>query len=80
MTKSGNKKRKKLSSSSSAEAGYSAEGKGDEAFESERSAAMATNGVNETLQNTGPHRASTCKLVRSFCRTRHTTMGAFVIQ
>ena len=49
MTKSGNKKRKKLSSSSSAEAAYSAEGKGDEAFESERSTAMATNeGVNET--------------------------------
>ena len=49
MTKSGNKKRKKLSSSSSAEAAYSTEGKGDEAFESERSTAMATNeGVDET--------------------------------
>ena len=49
MTKSGNKKRKKLSSSSSAEAGYFTEGKGDEAFESERSTAMATNeGVDET--------------------------------
>ena len=49
MTKSGNKERKKLSSSSSAEAAYSAKGKGDEAFESERSTAMATNeGVNGT--------------------------------
>ena len=49
MTKSGNKKRKKLSSSSSAEATYPTEGKGDEALESERSAAMATNeGVSET--------------------------------
>ena len=49
MTKSGNKKRKKLSSSLSAEASYSAEGKGDEAFESERLTALATNeGVNET--------------------------------
>ena len=26
------------------------------------------------------YRANTCKLVRSFCRTRHTTMEAFVIQ
>ena len=33
MTKSGNRKRKKLSSSSSTEAASSAEGKGDEAFE-----------------------------------------------
>ena len=49
MTKSGNKKRKKLSSSSSAEAAYPTEGKGDEALESERSAAMATyEGVSET--------------------------------
>ena len=49
MTKSGNKKRKKLSSSSSTEGASSAEGKGDEAFESGKSAAMATNeGVNET--------------------------------
>ena len=49
MTKSGNKKRKKLSSSSSTEAASSAEGKGDEAFESEKSAAMATSeSVNET--------------------------------
>ena len=49
MSKSGNKKRKKLSSSSSTEAAYPVEGKGDEAFEPERSAAMATNeGVNET--------------------------------
>ena len=39
MTKSGKKKRKKLSSSSSTEAASSAEGKGDEAFESEKSAA-----------------------------------------
>jgi len=43
MSKSANKKRKKLSSSSSAEATSSTEGKEDEAFESERSAAMATN-------------------------------------
>ena len=49
MTKSGNKKRKKLSSSSSIEGASSAEGKGDEAFESEKSAAMATSeSVNET--------------------------------
>ena len=49
MTKSGNRKRKKLSSSSSTEAASSAEGKGDEAFESEKSAAMATSeSVSET--------------------------------
>ena len=49
MTKSGNKKRKKISSSSSTEAASSAEGKGDEALESEKSAAMATSeSINET--------------------------------
>ena len=49
MTKSGTKKRKKLSSSSSTEAASSTEGKVDEAFESESSAAMATNeSVNES--------------------------------
>ena len=49
MTKFGNRKRKKLGSSSSTEAASSAEGKGDEAFESEKSAAMATSeSVNET--------------------------------
>ena len=49
MSKSANKKRKKLSSSSSTEAASSTEGKEDKAFESERSAAMATNeSVNET--------------------------------
>ena len=49
MSKSGNKKRKKLSGSSSTEAASSAEGKGDKVFESERSAAVATNKcVNET--------------------------------
>ena len=49
MTKSGNRKRKKLSSSSSTEATSSAEGKRDEAFESEESAAMATiESVNKT--------------------------------
>ena len=49
MTKSGNKKRKKLSSSSSTETASFAEVKGDEAFESEKSAAMATSeSVNET--------------------------------
>ena len=38
-----------VGSSSSVEAAYSAEGKGDKAFESERLAAMAINeGVNET--------------------------------
>ena len=48
MSKSGNKKRKKLSSSSSTEAASSAEGKGEEVFESEKSAAMATNeSINE---------------------------------
>ena len=48
MSKSGNKKRKKLSSSSSTEAASSTEGKGEEAFESEKSAAIAINGsVNE---------------------------------
>ena len=49
MTKSGNKKRKKLRRSLSAEASYSAEGKRDEAFELERLTVMATNeGANET--------------------------------
>ena len=44
----GNKKRKKLSSSSSTEAASSTEGKGEEAFESEKSEVMATNeSVNE---------------------------------
>ena len=48
MSKSANKKRKKLSSSSSTEAASPTEGKKDEAFESERSAVMATNeSVNE---------------------------------
>ena len=48
MSKSGNKKRKKLSSSSSTEAASSTEGKGEEAFESEKSEAMATKeNVNE---------------------------------
>ena len=48
MSKSGNKKRKKLSSSSSTEAASSTEGKGEEAFQSEKSEAMATNeNVNE---------------------------------
>ena len=48
MSKSGNKKMKKLSSSSSTEAASSTEGKGEEAFESEKSAAIAINGsVNE---------------------------------
>jgi len=42
MSKSANKKRKKLSSSSSTEAAYSTQGKEDGAFESEKSAAMAT--------------------------------------
>ena len=49
MSKSANKKRKKLSSSSSTEAASSIEGKEDGAFESEKSAAMATNeSGNET--------------------------------
>ena len=49
MTKSGNRKKKKLSRSSSTEAASSAEGKRDEAFESEKSAAMANSeSVNET--------------------------------
>ena len=49
MTKSGNTKRKKLSSSSSIETASSTGGKGDEAFESEKSTAMATSeSVNET--------------------------------
>ena len=41
MSKSGNKKMKKLSISSSTEAAFSTKGKGEEAFESEKSAAIA---------------------------------------
>jgi len=49
MSKSANKKRKKLRSSSSTEAASSTEGKEDGAFEWEKSAAMATNeSGNET--------------------------------
>ena len=48
MSNSAKQERKKLSSSSSTDTASSTEGKGEEAFESEKSAAMATNeSVNE---------------------------------